>query len=133
KIREWELRRNIWRFSTRRVALRPMTTTSMEFQPELWQPLNVYVQGALVNYNSINYVSTNSENVGNTPGTSTQFWEAYYGPLVADVWNVLGTTTSPTAYWMGELVYMFVPGPGGQAGTDAGANAAAMGIQVYSS
>ena len=127
KVRQYEMRRNVWRFATRRVALRAMTPTTMKFTPETWQQYNVYVQGSIVNYNGVNYISTTAENVNNIPGQVDGAWENYFGPLTADAWN------SGTTYWMGELVYMAVPAPGGISGQDANSQAGLTGLVVFSS
>lgn len=123
KVRRAELRRNCWRFSTRRVALRPLTTTAQLVVPAQWSAAVTYMPGSFVaDANNQFWISTVSENVGNVPGV-TNVWEQYFGPMSADLWQspntsgaaggTLNTLPSPTAYFAGELVYM----PGVTAGT----------------
>lgn len=121
KVRRAELRRNCWRFSTRRVALRPLTTTSLILNAQPWNSLQVYTPGSMVmDANSQLWESTLAENVGNIPGSSAA-WVPYFGPMAVDVWNnpnlFTTGTTSPlqppnTAYFAGELVYVTGPLPG---------------------
>jgi hypothetical protein len=123
KVRRAELRRNCWRFSTKRVALRPLTTTTQMVVPALYDATITYMPGSFVaDANGQAWISTQSENLGNTPG-ATGVWEQYFGPMTADLWqspNTSATTggtlpslASPTAYFAGELAYM----PGTTQGT----------------
>lgn len=114
KVRRAELRRNCWRFSTKRVALRPLTTTTQLVVPAPYDATITYMPGSFVSdANGQPWISTQAENLGNTPG-ATGVWEQYHGPLTADLWqstNVAATSggtlpaSSPNAYFVGELVY----------------------------
>ena len=106
KLRDAELRRNVWRFAIRRTIIRPITTTTLLIQPTLWSASLLYLPGAIVSDNNgAMWISTTAENLNNQPGL-TAAWDQYFGPLTADIYN-------PTvAYNAGELVYMFLQGAG---------------------
>ena len=109
KLRRAELRRAVWRFSTRRAPLQPITATSQRFIPAPWLVGTTYAAGAVVkDSNGIYWISVVAGNVGNTPGTAPAlgvptFWQQYFGPVVCDLWS--GTT----AYNAGDLVYKSGP------------------------
>lgn len=107
KLRRAELRRNVWAFATRKVALRPITTTTMFLAPSMWSATTTYTQGAIVS-DAAGYLwqSIAQDNLNNTPGNASA-WEAYCGPLTADAYDTTGTT----GYYAGELVYE-TPGDG---------------------
>ena len=99
KVRRAELERNIWRFSTRRTALRPVTATTQNILFPLWLIGTTYAAGAVVrDSNNLLWVSIKAGNVGNTPSTSSLFWQEYFGPVVADAHDVT------LSYYTGELV-----------------------------
>lgn len=107
KLRRAEMRRNVWAFSTRKAALRPITTTTLLLNPALWSNATTYAVGAIV-IDEENYLwqSRAQDNLNNTPGNSDA-WEAYFGPMTADAYDTTGTT----GYYAGELVYE-TPGDG---------------------
>lgn len=99
KIRRAELRRRVWRFATRRVALRPITTASLMLVPATWASNTTYAQGAIVQDSSGFYwQSMAASNVGNTPATSPTWWEAYAGNIVSNAYS------ASISYYGGELV-----------------------------
>jgi hypothetical protein len=106
KLRQAELRRNVWRFATRRTVIRPITTTTLQIAPSAWSSTLLYLPGAIVSdANGSLWISTQAENLNNQPGQSGA-WDQYFGPLTADIYD-------PTqAYNAGELVYMFLQGAG---------------------
>ena len=100
RLRQAELRDNIWRFALRRCVLRAITSTTKSYTPPVYASGTTYPVGAIVSYNNGQvtevFQSVASSNIGNVPGRSTQ-WTTYGGPLYADAWA--GTNT----YLPGEL------------------------------
>lgn len=106
KLRQAELRRNVWTFSTRRVILRPIDTTTMLLKPKAWDATVTYAEGSLVvDDNGVIWSSTQPENLNNDPVTTTA-WEQYFGPLTVVPYD------EEQEYFPGELVYVAV-GMGG--------------------
>lgn len=101
KLRRIELRSSIWRFATRKAALRPVDVNSMLVNATLWQSITTYLYGALVSdMNGGLWISVAYSNLGNEPGGNNAAWESYFGPLVAEPWS------NTTTYYSGELVYI---------------------------
>lgn len=99
KLRRAELRRNVWRFATRRAVLRAIDTTTMQIAASLWMPSVTYFVGSIVADQFTNlWISNTPDNLGNDPLASTT-WEPYFGPLTVQPW------TSTLGYYSGELVY----------------------------
>lgn len=100
KLRTAELRRNTWRFSTKRVILRPLDTTTYLLDPVAWSATTTYLPGAIVSDSNgaLWYSLLSGENHGNEPGT-TSAWDRYFGPVTVHLYD------STTSYWAGELVY----------------------------
>ena len=110
KLRRVELRRNTWRFATRKVCLRAVDTNTMLVQPTLYNAATTYQPGAIVaDANNQWWLSMTEENLNNAPGGNNEVWEAYFGPKTIEPWDTTGGTT----YWTGELVYMSTASPGG--------------------
>lgn len=106
KIRTAELRRNVWRFATRRSILRPVTPTTLLLAPRPWAVNVLYMPGAIVSdANGDLWISTQPENIGNAPIDSS-VWEQYFGPLTVDAFN------ATTTYQAGELCYVSLGNPG---------------------
>lgn len=121
QLRQAELRRNVWRFSTRKTALRPinnplmpstspptsgLTVTNMPtmiFVPPVWAAETVYTFGAIVQDSSGTiWKNTLSVNLDNTPGTfGSEAWDTYFGSMCVSPYDTTGTT----GYYSGELVY----------------------------
>lgn len=102
KLRRAELRRNLWMFATRRVALRAVDTNTMLLAPALWGAGTTYFVGSIVNdINSNMWISRVPNNTGFQPGIvgSAFAWEPYYGPLTVMLYD------SSTTYFAGEVVY----------------------------
>lgn len=107
KLRKAELRRNVWRFSTRVSCLRPIDTTTMLVVPGVWSATVHYQVGSVVqDANGTVWISSKAFNVNNQPGAGTA-WDIYFGPLTAEPWD----TTGNTGYAIGEFVYES-PAPG---------------------
>jgi hypothetical protein len=124
KRREYELRRNLWRFATRRVALRPSASTSVLLVPSTWVP-GSYAGGSIVADSAgVVWISFRNNNTG-TPGLPGSGWEQYFGPMVITPWNQpappsnlgsnpyvtppgvqLGSQSGLVSYFQGELVYL---------------------------
>jgi hypothetical protein len=101
KIRRAELRRNVWRFAVRRVALRPYDVGTLLFVPNAWSSALSYQAGQIVaDANGDYWVSLIGSNLNNTPGASAQ-WDSYFGPLTVEPYDTTGTT----GYFTGEMVY----------------------------
>ena len=123
KTRLSELRRNLWVFATRKVALRALDTTStfLDFiAGSPWQTGYTYVDGttgypagSVVGYLGqiwVSLVNANTATPGILPAAGEALaWDSYFGSLVANAWNdsIQNTdTTNNTSYHAGELVYM---------------------------
>ncbi len=112
KRREYELRRNLWRFATRRVALRPAASTSVLLAPVLWVA-GTYPGGAIVkDATGQTWVNLVNNNTG-IPGVPGSGWEQYFGPLTVTPWATPntpgvqpGSLSGTTAYFPGELIYL---------------------------
>lgn len=114
KLRVAELRRNVWRFATRKVILRPIETNiypstqvpplapTMIFVPAVWSAENTYVIGSVVSYNGILYQANASVTTGVTPGNGVP-WEQYFGPITVSCWS---TTITFPLNWLVGTVYV---------------------------
>lgn len=102
KLRRAELRRNTWRFATKKAVLRPIDTTTFLLQPSQWLGGIQYLPGSVVaDSNGQLWVSNQANNVGNDPN-STDVWDCYFGLMTVDAYD----TTGGTAYYAGDLVYI---------------------------
>lgn len=107
KLRLAELRRNLWRFSTRRAVLRPVGMNTMILNPPLWSSTTVYFPGAIVStIDGSLWFSTTVGNVGNPPGGSNA-WDGYFGAMTVDP-LISGTSALP-GYYAGDLAYVVAP------------------------
>lgn len=98
KQRRAELRRNVWRFATRKACLRAIDTDTMQLVPSMWSSGTTYFAGSIVSDQSNNlWISKIPNNLGYDPQNSTT-WEPYFGPLTVSLWQAGG-------YSAGELVY----------------------------
>lgn len=117
KVRDAELRRNVWKFSTKLTALRainvgamfpgatgsnPQMTSTMLLVPPLWSAVQVYEPGSIIKDTSGNiWISMLGNNLNNIPGVSGGLiWDTYFGPMTVQAYD------STTAYFSGELVYL---------------------------
>jgi hypothetical protein len=106
KARPAELRRNVWRFSIKRAALRPLTLSTRFLDPVAWSATTTYLPGSVVkDANGDFWISGLAGNINNEPGVSDA-WDQYFGPVTADLHDATVT------YFAGELVYTVV-GTGG--------------------
>jgi hypothetical protein len=97
KLRRAELRRNLWRFSIRRVMLRPLGTAL-----QAWNPLLTYASGAYVSYGTLNYVSLQNANTNQEPDTAGTYWAVFTGNTSLLV--TFSAYAGGTAYTQGQVV-----------------------------
>jgi hypothetical protein len=102
KVRQAELRRNVWRFATRKCALRAVDAGTMLFQPAAWLSTKAYPAGAIVSYAGLIYYAQEPVAVAVQPDQNPALWVVYFGPMTAEPWD----PTGQTAYYSGELVYV---------------------------
>jgi len=98
-VRRAELRRNNWAFATKRAVMRPVGDDTMLVTPSAWDATVAYPRGSLVSYGGIYWSCVVVNSLNNTPGATSGYWQAYYGPITASKYD------SETSYWAGELVY----------------------------
>jgi hypothetical protein len=104
KLREAELRRNLWRFATRRAMIRPVSATSRVWTAPTWSAVTTYGFGAVVVYvdlygRNLLWLSTAAGNLNQSPIVTGTNWQQYFGPVVADLYD------STQAYFSGDIVY----------------------------
>lgn len=103
KLRLAELRRNTWRYSTRRCVLRPVGYTTMMLDAPLWSSSTTYFPGAVVcTTDGAIWTSNARDNLGNVPSVDNR-WGGYFGPVTADEWSL---DASSGAYFAGDIVYV---------------------------
>jgi hypothetical protein len=100
KLRQAELRRNVWSFACRRTILRAIDTDTMLLDAALWSSATTYFVGSIVTdqYGNL-WQSTIRDNLNNDPLNFSSYWEPYFGPLTVDQYD------SDNVYHSGELVY----------------------------
>ncbi len=99
KLRRAELRRNVWRFSIRRAAIRAIDQNTMLVAPSLWVESTTYFAGCIViDETGQMWVSQIPNNVGYQPELYTA-WQQYFGPVTVSLYQ------DTVAYLAGELVY----------------------------
>lgn len=100
KVREAELRRNVWTFACRRAMLRAIDDDTMLLDATLWSSTTTYFVGSIAadQYGNL-WISTIPDNLNNDPLVTTSYWEPYFGPLSVSLYS------STTSYYAGELVY----------------------------
>lgn len=97
KVRDAELRRNVWRFAIRRAILRPIDTSTIIWSPPAWVAATTYPAGSVISYtplllneneqgaNPISYLWYNDVAISGassnpTPDVAT-YWHRYFGPV----------------------------------------------------
>lgn len=98
-LRRAELRRNVWRFATRRAALRSISSDSKVVAFPVWSSVTTYAVNGIVLYNGVIYFSKVGSNLNNTPDAGFDNWALYFGPDIANLHTV------GISYFAGELVY----------------------------
>ena len=101
KLRRSELRRNVWRFSTRRVILRAFQPGEMmNFVPMAFDVAKSYLNGSIVSYDGLYYQANQAIAVSAvTPDQGSPAWTLYFGTLTATLYD------TATVYFSGEIVY----------------------------
>lgn len=107
RLREAELEKHLWRFSTRRVLLRPVGLDSITWTPPDWVAA-AYGVGSIVSYTPTSGVNAGIANywqaaaiktiASTTTPDNDPDWRAYAGPVVFDLYD------SGITYGPGELV-----------------------------
>lgn len=101
KVRRAELRRAVWTFSTRRMVLRSLTSTSVRLVFPTYSSSTTYAAGDVVRDSTgFPWIAT-AASTGVDPTTDYGVypsWIAYFGQLYADTWS--GTPT----YYPGDMV-----------------------------
>ena len=106
KARQFELRRNAWRFAIKKVVLRPIDVDTRQINPVEWSADTLYLPGSIVkDANGILWTAVEPENLGEEPGTS-EVWDQYFGPRSVHLYD------EDINYQAGELVYT-IEGSGG--------------------
>jgi hypothetical protein len=100
KLREAELRRNVWTFATKRAILRAVDVNTMLLNASLWSASTTYFVGSIVTdqYQNL-WISRIRSNLANDPLNNQGYWEPYFGPMSVSLY------TSTVTYQSGELVY----------------------------
>jgi hypothetical protein len=83
-LRRAEMRRNVWRFSIRTTALRPLGLSSKLLTFATYAAVTAYsVNDIVTGDDGQIYFSRVATNTGNTPSISPTKWTLYFGPAVA--------------------------------------------------
>ena len=100
KLRRAELQANVWRFATRKAALRPVDTNTLLLAPTLWSASVTYFFGSIViDANNPFWQSKIPDNLNNQPGQAFLAWEPYFVPITVLLYD------SGLGYISGELTY----------------------------
>jgi len=84
RMRQYELRRNVWRFSIRTVAIRPIGDFSKLLTFATWSNATTYaINDVVLALDGQVYYSLVATNLANDPTVSPTKWRLYYGNLVA--------------------------------------------------
>ncbi len=97
KVRRAELRRNVWRFSIRRVILRAVGTALPD-----WDAAVTYAVGSLVTLDDVNYISLQAANMNQDPATITAYWAIFTGNTSQKV--TFPAWVNVTAYTAGIII-----------------------------
>jgi hypothetical protein len=102
KVRQAELRRNVWTFACRRTILRAIDNDTMLLDAALWAETTTYFVGSIVaDQNGGLWISRIRNNLNNDPLLYLTAWDPYFGPLTAVLYD------STQTYYAGEIVYTF--------------------------
>lgn len=104
KVRRAELQRNVWRFSTRTVALRAIDTTVMQLIPATWSPVATYPVGSIVSFGGAVYQALQAVPVNQEPDTTAAYWDIYFGSMNVVPWTLLASQFGPAA-WNTSQIY----------------------------
>jgi hypothetical protein len=99
KLRQAELRENVWQFATKRTCIRAIDTNTFNLEATLWSASGTYFAGSIVSDASGTlWISRTQNNINNEPGVADS-WEPYFGQMTVQLYD------SGTSYFAGELVY----------------------------
>lgn len=99
KVRRAELRRNVWKFATRKAILRAVDDNTRLLAPSMWVSSTTYFVGSIVSDETgYLWMSAVPDNLGNQPEDSST-WAPYFGPMTAMLYD------ATQSYSAGELVY----------------------------
>lgn len=101
KVRQAELRRNVWRFSIRTALLRPVSATSALVTPQAWDAAKTYVKGSVATFNGIVYQARRDVALNLEPDLNPTMWDQFYGSPMATLWDA----NAASGYSTGEMVY----------------------------
>lgn len=99
KLRGSELRRNLWRFATRRVILRAVDPATFFWTPNAYSAVTTYVFGDVVAYGGDYYQAQVGVQTGEIPDIASS-WLKYFGQIACDPFD----TSGGTSYFAGEIV-----------------------------
>jgi len=117
-LRLSEVRRNLWKFATRRVVLRPIGIDTLLWTPAAWVSGTSYGLGAVVSYTPVSGPYTGvtaywqlavAESSSTTAPDQDPNWKHYCGPTAVDLYNTgpegSGNTSVnvATTYQTGEI------------------------------
>jgi hypothetical protein len=94
--REAELGTNLWRFATRRVVLRAISTATDLWTPAAYSAATTYAVGNIVTYDSQWWQSKVASNLANTPAMGA-YWRRYTGV------DYLNAYDEDLSYFAGEI------------------------------
>lgn len=84
-LRRAELRRNVWRFSIRTLAIRALNLVSQNVTFLAWAVGTTYKQNdVILGSDGQLYISLVGSNIGNDPTATNGFWVLYFGSLQAN-------------------------------------------------
>lgn len=99
KVRQAELRRNVWKFSKRRCALRTVSSTTHLLTFGTWGNATAYTAGDVVaDTNGNPWIALRASTGVSPSAIAFPSWEEYCGPRTIDAYN------SALTYYVGELV-----------------------------
>lgn len=105
KVRRAELQRNIWRFSTRIVALRAIDATVLNFVPGVYSATATYLYGSIISYNGNIWQAYGGQvPAGQQPDISPAYWDLYFGPMTVVPWSYLSNELGP-GLWSSTETY----------------------------
>lgn len=115
KVRGAELRRNVWRFSIRKAALRAFNWDTMFVVFAPYNAAKTYIQGSVV-LNAVDskvYLASQNVPLATVPGAPNEaYWTLFYGPMTAEPWLPAAPATNSNGqsltggYYAGEFVYV---------------------------
>lgn len=96
--RQFELRRNIWRFAIRHTPLRPVDTNTFLLQFPAWVA-STFTPGSVVDNDGALWATLQGvSDSAIEPGTNESAWDKYFGAMTCDAWD------DGTTYYAGEHV-----------------------------